>query len=180
MVDIKNLGTPQVANRAFVALAIEAGIEETIQSIAGLGMDNKTLLIELKQALADSNPPLAEALNTQTLEAVLKYLATKPSAIVPARDLPEMLDEDGPASVAAAWDGGVADQLNVTFSAPPEGYVAEIYVDGVYVKDSTASPVEGWVNDNVRVEQASTVRVLFRDPEGRTTRFGMLANVTPK
>ena len=74
MADIVNIGTPQVANRAFLPLAIEAGIEVVIQSIVTLAMDKKTLLIELVDALSISNPELAAALNMDTLDAILKYM----------------------------------------------------------------------------------------------------------
>lgn len=147
-VDLVNLGTPQVANRAFVALAVEAGIENTIRSLVGLAIDKISLLAALKEALQAGNPALAAALNLQTLEAVLAYISAKSDpAILNANELPQLLDQAGPSSVTAARDGGVSTQINMSYTEPPSGYTAEIYLDGVFVKHSTAAAVSGFVND---------------------------------
>lgn len=175
MVDIRNVGTPQVANRAFVALAIEAGIETVIRSLVTLADDKINLLINLKRTLAGSNEPLAEALNMQTLDAILDYMALDgDAAVVPADRLPTLVDQAGPASVSAARDGGAATQVNVTYTQPPQDWTAEIYLDGVFVKHSTAEASGGFVNDAIQGVDIGThtVRVLYRSPDGEISRFG--------
>lgn len=180
MANITNIGTPTVANKAFVPLAVEAGIEQVIASLVPLAIDKRSLLIALVEALADTNPALAAALNMDTLDAVLKYMALKPkSPITLTSELPEMLDEDGPASVTAARDGGAATQINITFSEPPAGYKYAIYLDSIFQKVGNAAAVDGWVNDALQdvVDdgQQHTIRVLFVSPEQAITRFGPLA-----
>jgi len=187
MVDLVNLGTPQVANRAFVlgypcgmALAVEAGIENTIQSLVGLALDKISLLAALKEALQTDNPALANALNLQTLDAILAYISTKSDpAILNANELPPLLDQAGPASVTAARDGGVSSQINITYAEPPAGYSAEIYLDGVFIKHSTATAISGFVNDFISGVAAGshTIRVLYRDENGAITRFGQMVEV---
>lgn len=177
MVDMVNVGVPQVANRAFLPLAVEAGIVAVIQSLVPLATDKLSLLFSIKQALENSNPALANALNTQTLDAILAYMETLPSAFVVSADkLPSLENEAGPASVAAARDGGVPTQVNITYSAPPEEYTSEIYFDGVFRKHSMEAGSNGWVNEalaNIPVDgQQHTIRVLFRTPDGNVTRFG--------
>ena len=180
-VDMVNLGTPQVANRAFVALAIEAGIETTIRSLVLLAMDKISLLMALKEALIVNNEPLATALNLQTLDAILDYMALKSDPpVVNVSALPTLLDDDGPASTAAARDGGINTQINVTYSEPPSEHTAEIYLDGVFFKHSTATPVDGFVNDFVSgvAAGAHTIRVLYRRTlDGAITRFGSVMNI---
>lgn len=179
MADLTNVGQPSVANRGFIALAIEAGIESVINSLVPLAKDRLTLLIAVKDALAESNQPLADALNDDTLGAILDYMASKAAApVLPASALPTLLDEDGPGTVSAGRDGSDATQINIGFSTPPADYTAEIYLDGVYQKDSTqtGSPT---VFDTLTVENdlaVHTVRVLFRrESDGAITRFGPIA-----
>jgi hypothetical protein len=173
----------QVVNRAFVALAIEAGIETVIRSLVGLATTKEQLLLKLKLALGESNPPLAAALGLGTLEAILKYMGSKTaaSAVVLEEDLPELLDQAGPASVSAARDGGTPTQVNITFNEAPNGFVPELYLDGVYIRDSEVTPAGGWVNDalsNVALG-SHTIRVLYRQlAGGGQTRFGPLAQVS--
>lgn len=178
MAEITNIGVPQTANRAFVPLAIEAGIEEVIKSLIGLAIDNRTLLIKLKEVLWETNQPLSEGLNTQTLDAIIAYLGESSLSICEAGSLPKLLSEDGPISVSAAWDGGVADQLNVTYSEPPLDYTAEIYLDGVFMKHSEIAAVTGFCSDIIsNVVTASTIRVLYRNMDGDITRFGPIATL---
>ncbi|HID72545.1 TPA: hypothetical protein EYP38_01270, partial [Candidatus Micrarchaeota archaeon] len=77
MVNLTNVNVPSVANRAFVPLAIEAGIETVIASLVPLAKDKRTLLAELVGALAQTNPALAAALNMDTLDAILRFMASK-------------------------------------------------------------------------------------------------------
>jgi hypothetical protein len=183
MADLVNVGVPQVANRGFVALALEAGIETTIRSLVILAMDKITLLGALKDALQVENAPLADALNLQTLDAILTALAVlhgPNAAIVEANQLPELVSQAGPASVSAARDGGAPTQVNVTYTEPPATFTAEIYLDGVFVKHSTAVPGGGFVNDFIAnvPPGAHVVRVLYRGAEGQITRFGPLVNLS--
>lgn len=174
MTNMDNLGVPQVANRAFVALAIEAGIEVTIKSLVGLARDKVSLLLGLKEALEENNPALAGALNVQTLDAIMEYLSVLPNAgVVDADKLPKLLNENGPAEVYGGRDNNDSSQVNFSYTAPPEGYTAEAYLDGVFVKHSTLAPSAGYVYDilaNV-VAGAHTLRVLYRNPDGDITRF---------
>ena len=181
MANIANIGTPQVANRGFVALAVEAGIVTVIQSLVGLALDKRSLIIQIVEALEDSNPELAAAMNMQTLDAILDYVSLTDAAVINASDLPALLDENGPVSVSAGWDGGSAssEQINVTYSEPPAEYTAEIYLDGIFAKHSTVAPAAGYCNDAVSGIQVaiSTVRVLYRDGDGNLTRFGTIATL---
>ncbi len=187
MADLKNLGVPSVANRAFVPLAIEAGIEATIASLVQFATDLKTLLEALKDALAESNPTLADGLTLYTLGAILEYMAAKGDApVMMTKDLPELADEDGPGSVVAARDETDNKQVNITFGAPPEWaadptqkYTYEVYLDGVLAKHGKNAAVGGYVNDFITDVAAGphTIRVLFVRPDGKQTRFGPVATV---
>ncbi len=185
-VNIHNIGTPSVCNRAFVPLAIEAGIEDTIAGLIPLAMDRRTLLVAVVTALWDNNRPLAEALNLDTLDAVLRYMMSKgKTAIVFAEDLPVLLNRDGPASVTAQRDGGTPTQVNVTFA---EDTAAEpltryaIYLDGIFQKTATYIPDTGWVNDTIpdvaENGQPHNIRVLLVDANLAITRFGPIAVFT--
>ncbi|HML21877.1 MAG TPA: hypothetical protein PKD09_09525 [Aggregatilinea sp.] len=184
MTDITNIGVPQVANQAFVPLAIEAGIEQVIRSLVPLATDKQTLLISLKTALSGSNPGLAAALNMDTLDAVLKYITALPgSPIVLAAALPEMLNADGPASVAAARDSNVTTQVNISFPSAPEGYGYGIYLDGLFRKQGNQAGTSGWVSESISdvpVDgQEHTIRVLYIKLDGGAlTRFGPVARFT--
>lgn len=180
MANVHDIGAPMVVNRAFVPLAIEAGIEAVIKSLVTLGMSKRELLIQLVAALQDTNPALAAALNIDTLDAILRYMTSQAKTpIVLAADLPVMLNEAGPASVAAARDGGAPTQVNVTFSDRPQGYRYAIYRDGVLAKIGDLAASDGFVNeaiqDVVADGQSHTVRVLFISAELGTTRFGPVA-----
>ncbi len=180
MANLTNIGVPTVANKAFVPLAVEAGIVDVIASIVTLAMDKRTLLERLVEALEETNPPLAAALNLDTLDAVLRYMATLPKAPVAlTSELPEMLNENGPASVTAARDGGSPTQVNITFSDRPEGYKYGIYLDGVFQKVGNLAGVGGFVNEAIQDVaedgQQHTIRVLFVNPDLAITRFGAIA-----
>ena len=178
---IKNIGSPQIANRGFVPLAVEAGIVPVIESFVGLATDKKTLLIEVVKALKNDNKELSESLNYQTMDAILLYMESLDAGVVEARDLPVLLDEDGPVSVTAGWEGGDAgsEQINVTYTEPPIDYTAEIYLDGIYAKHSTVAAVGGFCNDSVTNVTVSieTVRVLFRSADGSQSHFGPIAEI---
>ncbi|MBZ0316341.1 MAG: hypothetical protein K8L91_07980 [Anaerolineae bacterium] len=170
----------QVVNDAFVPLAIEAGIETVIKSLLVLATTKRELLILVKAALAVSNPPLAKALGMQTLEAILKYMQKRAAGIVMGEAIPELLDEDGPASVTVARDGTVNTQINVTFTKPANGYTPRIYLDGVFQKNSTVTPSGQFMNDSLANVPAGahSIRVLFRrDTDGAQTRFGPIGAI---
>lgn len=186
MVDIyANIGTATIASRGFLPLAVEAGITDTIKSlICGLAINAKTLLLDLKAALASSNEPLAAALNTDNLAGIIDYMeragdGIMPASSLPACNLPTLLDENGPASVSAARDGGTATQINITFSEPPTGYEYEIYLDGVYQKTNDNAGSGGWVNDLLsgiaEDESSHTIRILYLSADAEQTRFGQIA-----
>jgi len=181
MVDMINVGVPQVLSRAAVQKAIQAGIETTIASItAGLAMDQISLLRALKEALQNDNPELAAALGLDYLRAIMEYIKNKSvPTLVFIDDLPTALDEPGPASVSATRDGGVPTQVNITFSEPPTGYVPEIYFDGVYLRDCLNAPVSGFMNDNIPniAPGAHLIEVLFRrESDGALTLLGPIEN----
>lgn len=187
-----NLGTPTIASRGFVPLAVEAGITATIESlVSGLAIDIKSLLVELKNELKDVNEPLAAALNLDNLAAIIAYMERNDTGIMaasglPVSSLPVLLDENGPSSVSAGRDGGDPAQINVGYSAPPDGYRAEIYLDGVFIKFSDLAPTNGTVWDivtGVPVDGgAHNIRVLFSTTgeagEDQQTRFGPIAAFT--
>lgn len=171
---------PTVANKAFVPLAVEAGIVDVIASIVTLAMDKRTLLERLVDALEETNPPLAAALNLDTLDAILAYMAKLPKAPVAlTSELPEMVNENGPASVTAARDGGAPGQVNVTFSDRPAGYRYAIYLDGVLQKVGNLDGSNGFVNEAIQdvPEGPHTIRVLFVTPDLAITRFGPIAEI---
>ena len=179
--NVHNIGDPQIVNRAFVALAIEAGIETVIKSLIPLGVSKRELLIKLVETLTPTNPELASALNTDTLDAILKYMMSKAATpIVFAEDLPVQLNENGPASVVAARDGGIPTQVNITFSEPPASYTYEIFFDLVLVKEGDLAGAGGFVNEAIQnIAQdgkTHTIRVLFVSPDLAVTRFGPIAS----
>lgn len=177
--EITNLGARMVANVAFVPLAVQAGIIPTIKSLVGLAKDEISLVILLKQSLWDDNQPLAQAINTGTLGAILKYMALVGESVVFDVDLPDMLDMDGPASVSAGRDNGEPTQVNVGFSTPPEGFECQIFLDGVYVKTSTqtGSPTV-WDTIQGVADGAHNVRFIYRRvSDGAMSRFSSIINI---
>lgn len=181
MAGIDNIGTPQFANRAFVPLALAAGIEAVIESFVPLATDKITLLLQVVEALQDSNKPLADALNTQTLDAILAYMSAKPDAeYVNADDLPAQLDEPGGTISSIGRDGGAPAQVNLGFSAPPSGYTYEIYINEQRAKAGNLAASGGFVFEalfGVPTDSSFTVRVLFVNADGALTRFGNTATI---
>jgi len=178
----EDLMRPSVVNRAFVPLALAAGIETTLVSLVGLGLPDVVLLERLKVALATDNPPLAAALSVDTLNLLLDYLKVKsvPAPVLRAADAPKQLDQAGPASTSGARDGGTTTQVNITFSAPPAGFHYEIYLDGVFAKTGTLVTGE-WTFEALFgvAAGAHTIRVLYvRDSDGAMTRFGDVVTIT--
>lgn len=181
-VNINNIGEPQYANVVFVPLALAAGIENLIKSLVPLAIDRRQLLILLVEALQDINPPLAAALNTQTLEAIMAVIAADPDAVVvPVDKLPATVNEDGPASVSAARDASVTSQVNISFPAPPQGGGYVIAVNEQPLKRVEVYTGGGdWVNEAIQgVPEAAEVhvRVLYLTADGAMTNFGPLAKV---
>lgn len=179
MVDVNNIDVPSVANVGFVALAVEAGIVTTIKSLAGLAVDERTLVIALKTALWDVNRPLAEAINVWSLRAILNYMALAGESVVMADRLPATLNMAGPASVSAGRDGQNPTQINLGFSTPPEGFKGAIFLDGVQVdiSNETGDPIVWDIIPNVPAGY-HTVRVLYRrESDGAMSRFGQLVTI---
>jgi len=69
-VGISDIGMPTIVNRAFTPLAIEAGIVPVIRSLIGFGKSKRSLLIDLFDALRDTNPELAASLNSGSTPGV--------------------------------------------------------------------------------------------------------------
>ena len=174
-----NIGMPTIAGRGFVALAIEAGITNVIpELLSGMAMDIRTLTLATKDAVKETDPDLAAALNTDNILLVIDYIYRLNGSVMKSAGLPLVLLEDGPAEVSAEWDANPG-QINVTYTAPPRGYTGEIYLDAVYWKHSTEAPVEGYVTDSVVdvPPDVTKVRVLYRSPDGNLTRFGPIAEL---
>lgn len=172
--EITNLGARMVANVAFVPLAVQAGIIPTIKSLVGLATDEISLVILLKQSLWDDNEPLSRAINTGTLGAILKYMALIGESVVFDVDLPDMLNMDGPASVSAYREPEELTQINIGFTAPPEGFECDVYLDGVFAKTSTEAPSNGNVFDTLQGVALGNRNVRFiyrRVADGALSRF---------
>lgn len=178
MANVTNIGTPSIANKAFVPLAIEAGIEDVITSLVPLAMDKRSLLIALVGALENTNPELAAALNMDTLDAILKFMAQRPKTpITLAADLPETIAKAGPLSVTATREGT---QINVIFSESPSGYARyAIYLDGIFQKVGNLAASGGFVNDVIQDVADDgldhTIRVLYVTDDLKITLFGPIA-----
>ena len=145
--NLTNVGVPTVANKAFVALAVEAGIVDVIASIVTLAMDKRTLLEQLVDALDETNPPLAAALNLDTLDAILAYMAKLPKAPVALTS-------------GRSYTGGVFDAADVTFTAVSGASVEAVviyidtgnpatsplvcYIDGINVTPSGIDVIVAW------------------------------------
>lgn len=174
---VNDLGSPMAVNVAFVPLAVEAGIITTIKSLVGLAVSLPQLVIRLHDALIEDNQPLAEAMNFDTVQALLDYMNASGESVVLGRDLPVTRNQDGPAEVSAGRDGNDATQINIGFSTPPEGYQALVFLDGVYQKTSVqeGSPLVWDILQGVPAGY-HTVRVLYRRVEdGALTRFGPMS-----
>jgi hypothetical protein len=126
-------------------------------------------------------------LNVDNLAALIDYmeragLGVVAASVLPVSTLPVLLNENGPSPVSAGRDTGDATQINIGYSAPPDGYTAEIYFDGVFAKESDLAPSGGTVWDilpGIANDGAPhNIRVLFVDGEGRLTRFGPIAQFT--
>lgn len=175
-----DLTRPSIASKAFVPLAIEAGLPNLIKSKLPLALSDIGLLKALKADLVSTNFPLAEALTVETLNAVLDYMQTIDNTVVKATELPEVLNQDGPASVSAARDGGVTTQINITFTAQPSGFDYEIYMDSLFQKKGSNAPSAGFTSDTLSGVAAGshTIRVLYvRQSDDALTRFGPIANI---
>jgi hypothetical protein len=189
-VNLTGYGQPMVVNKAFVPLAIEAGIEATLTSLIRYGMTEKELVIAVKTELMQPDPAtgepynaeLAAAWNQATQKAVLNFLQLKhKTPFVTADSLPVTVPEAGPAMVSAARDQTVVTQVNVSFSQPPEGYQYAIYFDGILAKVGNEAPDSGWVNEalaDIADDSLShTIRVLFVTPDLALTLFGPVATL---
>lgn len=178
--EVENLGYQMVANVAFVPLAEQAGLTATIKSLVGLATDLISLTILLKQSLWDDNEPLSRAINLGTVQAYLKYMKTIGESVVMVEDLPDTLDMNGPASVSAYREPEELTQVNVGFTAPPNGFECQIFLDGVYVKTSTEAPSGDNVFDSIQGVLAGEHKIRFiyrRVSDGALSRFSAVVNI---
>ena len=175
----------QLVNRAIIPLAIEAGIVAVLRSVASHGMTRVELGNAAHDALRVSNPPLAKAmLDPRIVDTILDYIQQKyTSPLIDAGDIPEMLDVDGP---AGTWVSRSGRTVSITWTTPPDGFVSEIYFDGVFIKRSAVTDEgDGNADDTFQVPDGivpggeHTIRVLYvREIDGATSRFGPIVTVT--
>jgi len=196
---LNNIGTPQVANRALLPLAIEAGLLDLVRYLVPIAVDKRTLLeriIEaLEQAVAGNPHPclnmtvfqevlemirpgdVYNAINVDTLDRLLEIVNENPKApVMEVKALPKMALVGSPPIVKAGRDRQKPTQVNVVFSAPPADAKYEIYLDLQLALIGNKDPDEdGYVYERLLVPEDGkrhSVRVLFNLPENRMTPFG--------
>lgn len=113
-------GGPIIVPATFVAQAIDAGLDDTIRSLVGLGMTERDLLVAVKTALVGVNDALVNALTSETLRAVLRYMADTSYSFTLGRDLPDLLDADGPSAIWVAHSITPVEHLTITTPAEEE------------------------------------------------------------
>ncbi len=129
------------------------------------------------EVLAIESPGnIYEAINTDLLRYLLKYLDDKADAQVKTVSaLPPLAPIDGPKEVFAGRNINKPEEVNITFTAPPEEYTYEIYLDLRYVKSgSLKDSGDGYVYETLSVpkdDQQHTVRVVYVTPEKNIGRF---------
>jgi len=175
----ENLEARAYASDAFVPLAVEAGILTVINSLTPLALSEGELLLQLKTALAESNPPLAAALTVDTLAAIMEYANVVGNPVIPVENLPEYITATPPVLTSAGRDGGAPSQVNIGFTAPPPNYTYRIYLDGVFAKAGNLPPSGGTVFEALFgvSSSAHTVRVLFVSGGGAYTMFSNIQNI---
>lgn len=185
-IDIKNVGTRQVVEATFLAQAVDAGIITTIKSLVNLAADEITLLIHLKTVLAEDNPPLAEALNLDTLRAILRYAVTVDRGLGYADSIPDLLDANGPAAVWPVYypdKNGDRVEIGTPIEekASREGYEGfHVLIDGglYYSGDLPTDSTANLVFTAKLLPGEHTLRVCYIDAECSTTRLSPPATFT--
>jgi len=175
------IGQPTVVNSAFVPLAIKAGLPAVIEGLVLVGLPFSVLLEQVTQAIEANNPSLAAALNNDTLRAVLDYMAVNGSSVRLGFALPQTLDMAGPIFGSAPYrDNGNTAQVNLSISAPPEGFVVDIYLWETRKKTSTVTPSGGYLYDSISGVDGGTqvIRAIYRRvSDGALSRFSDDASV---
>ena len=149
MANLDNIGVPQVANRAIIPIAIQAGLADLVAALVPMATNRLTLLValvaELEKAQAyalgqSTTPPHAtlnlavlqdvllhthpgeiyQAINTDVLTRLLDYIDADIAApVMSVSKLPDTLHAPGPAIVTAERDPEDASALLILFSEPP-------------------------------------------------------------
>lgn len=190
MANLTNINDPQVANRAFVQIALDLGAESLIRSMVGeYAITEKRLLELLIGQLEGPQPDIAAALNIHSLRAIVSAIAVdlENATVMPVSGLIPLADEDGPASVTASR--GTGKSVDVTFTDYPsitDAVVsAEVYIDRVFAKHVSTLASGGIVSTTVQVAndgKEHVIQVLYRiiDNNGimKLSRFGDKATVT--
>lgn len=173
--DAQYIGQPTIANSAFVPLAISAGLPSVIEGLVLVGVPLSLLLEQVTNAIQANNPSLADALNNDTLRAVLDYMAISGSSVRLGFNLPQTLNMNGPVFGSAPYrDGGNPSQVNLSISAPPDGFVVDVYVYEIRKKTSVVTPSGGYLYDSISGVEAGTqvIRVIYRRlSDGALSRF---------
>jgi len=172
MANLTNVGTPQVAVPTYVAEAISAGIDVTIRSLVHLATDRRTLLEELVTALEPYNAPLAASLNTDTLDAILRYMEASGGGLVLGNNIPDLLDADGPEAIWPVYYPDT-DTLVVGWQDANAGDYARCYVtfDQVVVYDGPNPAGNIEIPGFVPSAGVHSVGVCWVDDNGDTTRL---------
>lgn len=159
------IGQPTVVNSAFVPLARKAGLHTLIEGLVLVGVPFGVLLTQVTQAVQATNPALADALNNDTLRAILDDMAVHGSSVRLGFALPPTLNMAGPVWGDAPYrDGEDNTQVNVSITAPPEGFVVDIYVWESRKKTSVVTPSGGYLFDSLAGVPSGTqvIRAIYR------------------
>jgi len=174
-VESQYIGQPTVANSAFVPLAISAGLPAVIEGLVLVGVPLSLLLEQVTNAVQANNPTLADALNNDTLKAVLDYMAISGSSVRLGFNLPTTLNMAGPVFGSAPYrDGNNPSQVNLSISEPPEGFVVDVYVYEMRKMTSDETPVGGYLYDSISGVDGGTqiIRAIYRRlTDGALSRF---------
>jgi hypothetical protein len=164
-----------VANSVFVPLAISAGLPAVIEGLVLVGVPFAVLLTQVTSAVQVNNPILADALNNDTLKAVLDYMATTNSSVRVGFNLPQTLNMDGPVFGSPPYrDGNNPSQVNLSISEPPVGFVVDVYVYETRKKTSAVTPSNGYLFDSINGVDGGTqiIRAIYRRlTDGALSRF---------
>lgn len=173
--DTQYIGQPTIVNSAFVPLAISAGLPAVIEGLVLVGVPLSLLLEQVTNAVQANNPSLADALNNDTLRAVLDYMAISGSSVRLGFNLPQTLDMNGPVFGSAPYrEVNTPSQVNLSISEPPVGFVVDVYVYEVRKKTSVVTPSDGYLFDSIAGVDGGTqiIRAIYRRlTDGALSRF---------
>ena len=169
------IGQPTIVNSVFVPLAISAGLPNVIEGLVLVGVPLSLLLEQVTSAVQANNPTLADALNNDTLRAVLDYMAISGSSVRLGFNLPQTLNMDGPVFGSPPYrDGNNPSQVNLSISEAPEGFVVDVYIYEVRKKTSNVTPSGGYLYDSISGVDGGTqvIRAIYRRlSDGALSRF---------